>query len=430
MTKKIINDIIVNKKSIRQVPISKDKEKKFSVNIVKEKKNSVNWSRKGVNPKFVIWAIALICISSLFFTISILFSSATISVDPKYEKIIFSDEIYKISLEPEGDLGYETVSTKKTMSSEISAEEEKEVSLKSSGKIIIYNNFSTAPQRLINNTRFESLDGKIYRINNSIVVPGITNVDGKKVPGSIETLVYADQPGSGYDLRVEDFKGDFTIPGFKGDPRYTSFYARLKEDITGGFVGTKRIVSEETKSKEIDSLKLKLKEQLLTEIYSIKSENYVLLEDFYFIDYKNLPDTPIDDDKVSIQIEGQIKAILFNNNKFSHYIAEKKGIDLKDSVVKFIPGQNFTSLIESKDQLDLSLEKTVNVIFDGEAFIKWDYDVEQLKKDLAGKKGADLKTIIMKYNNSLNNIQVIFRPVWTRYIPDSLDKINVKESTL
>ena len=61
----------------------------------------------------------------------------------------------------------------------VEATAEKEVSQKASGKIIIYNNYSTVSQRLINNTRFEANSGKIYRINSSIVVPGYKKVDGK-----------------------------------------------------------------------------------------------------------------------------------------------------------------------------------------------------------------------------------------------------------
>ena len=51
---------------------------------------------------------------------------------------------------------------------------EPKAKLKSSGKIIVYNNFSSEPQRLIIRTRFESPEGLVYRIPESIVVPGKT----------------------------------------------------------------------------------------------------------------------------------------------------------------------------------------------------------------------------------------------------------------
>ena len=54
---------------------------------------------------------------------------------------------------------------------------------KAGGKITVYNNYSNAPQKLIINTRFQTSDGKIYRIREPIVIPGM---------GVKEATVYAD----------------------------------------------------------------------------------------------------------------------------------------------------------------------------------------------------------------------------------------------
>ena len=66
-----------------------------------------------------------------------------------------------------------------------------EVSLKASGRIVIYNNYNTAKQRLVRNTRFETPPGFIYRINKSIDVPGQTTEAGRTIPGSIEVTIHA-----------------------------------------------------------------------------------------------------------------------------------------------------------------------------------------------------------------------------------------------
>jgi len=59
----------------------------------------------------------------------------------------------------------------------------------------------------------------MYRIDSSVIIPGYQKVNGKIIPGSIEATVYADQAGDGYNLKLADLTGDFSIPGFKGDPR-------------------------------------------------------------------------------------------------------------------------------------------------------------------------------------------------------------------
>ena len=72
---------------------------------------------------------------------------------------------------------------------------EEAVEVKASGKIMVYNNFSSEPQRLIIRTRFETKEGLIYRIPESIVVPGKTVKMGWETPGSKEIGVFADEPG-------------------------------------------------------------------------------------------------------------------------------------------------------------------------------------------------------------------------------------------
>ena len=39
----------------------------------------------------------------------------------------------------------------------------------------------------------------------------------------------------------------------------------------------------------------------------------------------------------------------------------------------------------------------------------------------------DLNNVLKSYQNSIISIKVIFRPIWTRYFPDDIDKIRVKE---
>jgi hypothetical protein len=441
MTRKIISDMIVTKRSIRQIPLSAEKRQRVEkeINNLEEGdfesipvKRNPNWQRKPMNPKFVIWLIAAVCVLGLIFGISILFSSATIIITPKTQKITFNNDTYTARTDSQNttNLSFEVLKVHQTGSDIVSATVEKEVSQKASGKIIIYNNYSTAPQRLINNTRFESTNGKIYRINSSVVVPGLKKVDGKVIPGSIETTVYADQAGESYNMKLADLAGDFKIPGFKGDVRYQSFYARLKEDITGGFIGLQRIVGADLRTETENIIKTKLKEQLLAELYAVKPENYLIFKDGYSVDFVNLPDTAVDKDKVQINIQGNLNGIVFNNIKLAKYIATKKIKDYDGLQTELIPADDLVITFTGKESTELWKNETLEIKFNGNATIKWLYDSETIKKDLAGKKESDMKNLASKYKDSVISIQVIFRPVWTRYFPDNLDKIDIKEEAL
>ncbi len=432
MAKKIISDMITTKRSIRQIPISSEMKKKIEkviTTLPEQKRRQANWQRKPLNPKFMIWLIAVLCIMALFFGISIIFSSVTVLITPRTEVVTFADDKYTAKLNSQNiaDLSFEILNIKQASSEIVSATEEQEVTQKASGKIIVYNNYSTVSQRLINNTRFEANNGKIYRINSSIVVPGQKTFDGKVVPGSIEVTVYADEAGESYNLPIADLTGDFKIPGFKGDPRYAGFYAMLKTDITGGLVGKQRIVSADIREEAENNIKEKLREQLLKELYAVKPENYSIFNNGYSINYTSQNDLPVDKDKIQIGLDASLNAVVFNNIKLAKYVANKKIDDFDNLSVEFIPAENLIIVFTTEDNAELWTSDNLGVSLSGDATIKWLYDDASIKKDLAGKKEADLRTLVAKYKNSVLNMRVIFRPVWTRYFPDNLNKIIIKE---
>lgn len=117
----------------------------------------------------------------------------------------------------------------------------KDVKVKSSGKIKIFNAYSSTPQNLIVNTRFLSQSGKIFRLTAGVTVPGAKVEAGKIIPSFIEVKVVADQPGAEYNIDPTHF----TIPGFQGTPKYDKFYADFSEAMTGGYVGQAKVISQE-----------------------------------------------------------------------------------------------------------------------------------------------------------------------------------------
>lgn len=101
---------------------------------------------------------------------------------------------------------------------------------KASGTVIISNASGTGSQQLVATTRLESGDGKIFRLTKGVVVPGMTERDGKKEPGIVEAAVVADGVGSAYDIGPSEF----TIPGFKGTAKYASITAKSTSSMKGG----------------------------------------------------------------------------------------------------------------------------------------------------------------------------------------------------
>ncbi|MBI3634254.1 MAG: hypothetical protein HY228_01395 [Candidatus Yonathbacteria bacterium] len=224
-------------------------------------------SNKGKH--FSILFFIIVSILGLGFFVANYFSFVTISVVPFIQKTHIENEFTAVneSGAEEGALVFQFMSFTEDESRDVSATIERNIQKKAGGKVIIYNSYNNQSQRLIKNTRLESSDKKIFRIDGSVVVPGTKVVGGKVIEsGSVEALVYADAPGEEYNIGL----ADFTIPGFKGDPRYTKFTARSKKDspITGGFSGTVRVATDEDIAKAQTDLKDELKRIAVEKIHT------------------------------------------------------------------------------------------------------------------------------------------------------------------
>lgn len=106
-------------------------------------------------------------------------------------------------------------------------------SQKARGTIVISNAYGRDPQTLVATTRFETADGKVFRLLEGVTVPGMTGTGGATQPGATEASVVADQPGADFNIGPTAF----AIPGFKGSPKFAKFTAQSTKAMTGGGSG-------------------------------------------------------------------------------------------------------------------------------------------------------------------------------------------------
>ncbi|MEK7091539.1 MAG: hypothetical protein AAB900_00980, partial [Patescibacteria group bacterium] len=157
----------------------------------------------------------------------------------------------------------------------VDASGQENVSTKAQGQIIIYNKHSPSKQPLVTNTRFQAPDGKIYRINQAVTVPGYTKKGTEIIPGQIEVTVFADKPGAEYNLPTSDF----TIPGFAGGPKFQNIFARSKTNLTGGFVGTVKKVSATDLDSNRQALQKILRDRIIKKASQDLPAKFVLFPD-------------------------------------------------------------------------------------------------------------------------------------------------------
>ena len=349
--------------------------------------------------------------------LTFVFNSATVTIVPKHEDIQDMSKVYSLSLTGDaGTIGYTLATSTLTKTKTLSVSETKVVESKASGKIVIYNNFDSEPQRLIKNTRFESAAGKIYRVNQSVVVPGKNGT----TPGSIEVTVYADEVGSSYNAAPTDF----TIPGFKGTERYSGFFARSNGPLTGGASGNVSLVAGSDIDAAKDELALELREAVKANLKEIKRDGYVALPAAIKVDI-------VDNEQAlrtgetstySATVTGYLP--LVKNTSLAQALALVLR-EYNNEAVRLDYADTLT--ITPKDVSTINTATQTEVLIEGDPRIVWVTDEATLKTQLLGKSKKEFATV-MSTVASVIKADITFSPLWLNRFPTDTAKINIEES--
>jgi len=343
------------------------------------------------------------------------FSGAEVTIYPKQAEANINTSLNTRDKEVSSEvdtLTYQKISISEESFRTVEATGEEEVQQKSSGKITIYNDYTDKDQPLVKNTRFESPEGLIFRIDTSVVVPGKTDSG----PGSIEVEVYADGVGEEYNIGPTDF----TVPGFKGLPQYDSFTAKSNSGMNGGFIGTRSVVKESDVEDTLKILQEELKTTLKDKADAQIDQDHVLIYDLSSFVFEVLPR---DDSgkEVKIKVKGTLVATVFSVTEFSKAVAEQslKTFNPEDEVrIADISALTIESTSGEVDEIILNIDGNANFI--------WQTDTESLKQDLKGMTRKDLKTILQKYQG-ITRAEAVIKPFWKKEFPENVDKITIVE---
>lgn len=266
---------------------------------------------------------------------------------------------------------------------------------KAFGTITIYNEYSTNTQPLVATTRFESSDGKIFRLKKSISVPGMVKVDNEMKPGAIEAEVIADEPGEAYNIGPTTF----TIPGFKdsGNEKYTKFYAKSFKAMTGGGSGSEDV--NVVQASDIENAKNKLLTELTAkskqEIRNVAGEEY------------EIPEEAISMGNVEYKVSNSVGETAQNfavslKTKASAITVKKQ--DLKDVLGKIIVKRsgaksiNESSLSYEFGKTDADFNNnTLLMRLHVTAKFNSDLNTEEIKQGLLGKNEEEAKNFLSTY---------------------------------
>ncbi|MAF20474.1 MAG: hypothetical protein CMI55_02205 [Parcubacteria group bacterium] len=376
--------------------------------------------------KFLIIFIVLALITAGSVTYLAL-PSAEITIFPKTELISFDLSVIGSKAVSQVDeilntIPLQEIEVKKTKSREFVSSGKKELNEKARGLITIYNEYSSVPQTLVATTRFESSNGKVFRIMKSVTVPGAEIQEGKIISHSIEVEVVADQAGADYNIGPSNF----TIPGFKGTAKFAGFYAQSKTAMTGGSVETVKMVLAEDLKQAEESLAEELKKEVKQALEEQIPTDLKIIENGFKeeVDVLSTVEEETRTDKFRLEVEVAIQALIFKEEELQ---------GLVDSNLASMISQNKTSLSETQQ------------IIWGQSIIDWSkkeaffdlnvqeevaqqIEVEALKDDLIGKSETEIRS----YFNNLaesgeieNGTKITLWPFWVKKIPNQKEKIKI-----
>lgn len=370
--------------------------------------------------KKILYAGVIISVILVAFGISALFKSAKITLVPKNQAVTVNNTFTAKKDASSGGLVYQVVTLVKDVEKNVEATGESMVQKKAIGTIVIYNSYNTQSQKLVATTRFQTQEGLIYRLISPVTVPGISTKSGKTVAGSIEAQVEADKPGSEYNIGLKDF----TIPGLKGDPKYSKIYARSKTEMKGGFSGMQKTVSSETINQANKEMEESLKASLSKDISSQIPADFVLYPTSLIYNFEPITQLNNSTGGVVLKKRATATAIIFD-----------KGILARTLLAKLIPESvNDVVKVTNLDELDFSYasdtnqtQNTANSItfsIKGEPNFVWVFDENKVKSEVLGLSKKEAQNAISKYP-TIKEAWIETKPFWNRTIPTDSNKVTL-----
>ncbi len=295
----------------------------------------------------------------------------------------------------------------------------KDVSVKSSGKIKIYNAYSSSAQTLITNTRFLSPDGKIFRITKAVTVPGAKIQNGSIIPSYIEVTVVADQPGEQYNISP----CKFSIPGFKGTDKYEKFYGQSEEAMSGGYIGEAKVASQtdldKAKADLISLARISLEEELAGKL----PEGFKILDDAKVFSSEKLEFSVKAGDKVDnfqVSLTGILKVLVFKESDIKDLFAATAQKEISDLLVKELYSYDFQYGVPRVDFDSgiLSFPVEAKLVF------RERIKIDSFKGDLIGMNKNKLADYFRKIEG-IQDINCSISPGFIHFLPLRSSNLNI-----
>lgn len=385
-------------------------------------------SFKIFTPKRVIFVLIIFGIIGFGFVLYFVLPRAQIIINPKKETIHFETEI-TVDKNTDSVIVADNIVPGQVFQLEMDDSRkfpttgEKDVEEYAKGTIIVYNQYSSSDQTLVKATRFLSEGGKLFRLAETTIIPGASIEEGQIIPNSKEVEVIADEAGEAHNIGPSKF----TIPGFKGSPKYEGFYGQSAKPMIGGARGRMKVATRDDIGGAMEIVSLELKGKIQEQFKKKIPEDLKFLENTQTLEIIESNSTLEADQpgkEFVITVKARAWGLAFQEEDV-FYLVEKSISDKISENKILIPSS--IEVAYGDTEVDLAQGKAVFACqIKSEA--AWNLDKEVLKDNLVGKNEVEVR----KYLSSLTEIEtakVMFWPFWVKKIPKSEGKIKVVVDT-
>lgn len=381
--------------------------------------------------KKIIFVLPFFALVGVYF-FSVSYSRATVEIWPATEEISFDvtttlDQKLKKTNFESAAIPAEIIEEEKTVSGNFPATGKVSKETKAEGVITVYNNYSPSYQILVQNTRFVSSEGKVFRALERVMIPGGTYENGKLKAGEINIRVVADSLGEAYNIGPDTF----SIPGFAGTDRYTKFYGKSFQAFSGGASATASVVTAADLNNAEGNLIEQAKEEIERELKNtLAADNVASVYDFLetgveteILEKKSSVKAGDEAQEFTTEVKTVSKTLLFKKedvrNFAKNYIADKlpEGKKIYDPSLKIEYSQAFADFDFGTARVSLKIS----------SLIYSDIDEKAVKNSISQKSVSEIK-IFLSSQPEIKDVVVKMWPFWLARSPEKTERIDIRVS--
>lgn len=369
----------------------------------------------------VIFILAALC--GLVYLYGEFFESAKVTLTKKHQEIVFKNKQFVIQ-KGDGTIDFEIMITSDKKEKDIILTESDESSSKSKGSVVLYNEFSQTVERIPSGTFLADDEGKTYKTDSSVVIPGYKLDSSKKIiPGQIGVKITAFLPGDAYNGTPENFY----ITPFKDTAKYKKIYGKLKDPLSGGSSGLVYKLDESSKESLNKIASESFRNDVFKKVRALVPPGYILYEGASKFSYSFDENFVSKTQEAQIELNGDLSVILLKENSLEKNIIkvslpEIKGEEQNEITVPDINKLEFSFL--DKDQIISKDMQSFSFLLNGTFDAVWNPNIEVLKSKLTGIHKKDVLSIF-RQDPGISSAIVKIIPPWFKYMPNNPSKIEI-----